>query len=383
MWDSMRLLPPWFPAAAPFLTSDRRAPHIGGMLSAVREFIGAPDPARFQELALALFRFQYEGNAPYRRFCDRRGRTPANVTDWVDIPAVPVSAFKRAELVVDGLPEGSVFVTSGTTEGAERRGRHHVPVPSIYRAAALAHFECCVLPDGARPRFQVLAPSLAEQPCSSLCQMIEWLAEWFASGPPEYFVVGGELRADALAERLRECEPTREPTLLIGVTNAFIRFIDRCQASGVRFRLPYRSRIVDTGGAKGASRTLSRNGLLRAFWDYFGVPGYYVANEYGMTEMCSQFYDDSIQNHFAGRKRDRAKLAPPWVRTQVVSPRTLEPVARGERGLLRHFDLANVGSVAALQTEDVGIEVGEGFEVVGRATGAEARGCALLLEQVG
>src|SRR2546422_623588 len=82
--------PSWFSVAgaAPFLTSDRRAPHIGVMLSAVREFIDAPDPARFQELALALFRFQYGGNAPYRRFCDRRGRTPANVTDWVDIPAV-------------------------------------------------------------------------------------------------------------------------------------------------------------------------------------------------------------------------------------------------------------------------------------------------------
>ncbi len=352
------------------------------MFSAVREFIGAPDPARFPDLALALFRFQYERNVPYRRFCDRRGGTPANVTDWTEIPAVPVSAFKRAELVVSGLPEGSVFVTSGTTEGARQRGRHRVPDPSIYRAAALAHFARCVLPDGARPHFLVLAPTLAEQPQSSLCQMIEWLAESFAAGPPECFVVRGEVQAEALERRLRECEPTREPVLLIGLTYAFIRFIDRCQASSARFRLPYGSRIVDTGGTKGKSRSLSRNGLLRAFWDYFGVPGYYVANEYGMTEMCSQFYDDSIQNHFAGRKRDRAKLAPEWARTRVMSPQTFEPVPRGERGLLRHFDLANVGSVLALQTEDVGIEVGEGFEVVGRASGAEARGCALLLEQV-
>jgi hypothetical protein len=353
-----------------------------GMIDAVREFIRVPDPALFPELALAVFRFQYEGNSPYRRFCDRRGRTPANVTDWEGIPAVPVSAFKHAELVVGGLPAGSVFVTSGTTQGVERRGHHRVPDPSIYRAAALAHFERCVLPDGERPRFLVVAPSLAEQPQSSLCQMIAWLAESFASGPPEFFISGGELRAEVLERRLRECEPTREAVLLIGVTHAFIRFVDRCRANGVRFRLPYGSRIVDTGGTKGVTRPLSRNGLLRAFWQYFGVPGYYVANEYGMTEMCSQFYDDSIQNHFSGRKRDRAKVAPPWVRTQVVSPRTLEPVPRGERGLLRHFDLANVGSVAALQTEDLGVEIGEGFEVIGRATDAEARGCALLLEQV-
>jgi hypothetical protein len=352
------------------------------MLSEVREFIAAPDPDRFGELALRVFAFQYERNEPYRRFCDRRGRRPGDVREWREIPAVPVTAFKRAELVVGGLPSGTVFVTSGTTQGDERRGRHHVPDPEIYRAAALAHFERCVLPDGARPRFVVLAPSRAEQTESSLCQMIDWLASAFASGRAEYFVADGELAADRLEQRLRELEASREPLLLIGVTHAFIGFIDRCQAAGIRFRLPYGSRIVDTGGTKGTSRSMSRNGLLRAFWETFGVPGYYVANEYGMTEMCSQFYDDSIANHVAGRKRDRAKIAPPWVRTILVSPLTLEPAARGERALLRHLDLANVGSVIALQTEDLGITSGEGFEVVGRATGAEVRGCALLVEQV-
>jgi hypothetical protein len=350
------------------------------MLSEVRDFIAAPDPARFSQVALDVFHFQYGGNEPYRRFCDRRGRTPQTVSDWTEIPAVPVAAFKHAELAVEHLPPGKVFLTSGTTEGTELRGRHRVPDPEIYRAAALDHFACCVLPDGVRPRFLVVAPSLEEQPQSSLCQMIEWLAAEFADGPPEFFVRNGEVQAAALRARLRELEPTREPLLLIGVTYAFIGFIDGCRVEGSRFRVPYGSRIVDTGGTKGRSRPLSRKGLLRAFWECFGVPGYSVANEYGMTEMCSQFYDDAIVNHFRGRKRERAKIAPPWVRTQIVSPQTFEPVAAGERGLLRHFDLANVGSVMALQTEDVGVEVGDGFEVIGRAVGAEARGCALLVE---
>jgi Acyl-protein synthetase, LuxE len=350
------------------------------MLSEVREFIAAPDPARFGEIALGVFRFQYQRNEPYRRFCDRRGRTPQNVADWIGIPAAPVAAFKHADLVVDGLPPGKVFLTSGTTQGSEVRGRHRVPDPEIYRAAALDHFARCVLPDGLRPRFLVIAPSLAEQPQSSLCQMIEWLAADFAEEGPEFFVKGGEVQTTVLRERLRELEPSRRPALLIGVTDAFVRFIDGCRVDGVRFRLPYGSRIVDTGGTKGRSRSMSRNGLLHAFWEYFGVPGYAVANEYGMTEMCSQFYDDSILNHFVGRKRDRAKIAPAWVRTRLVSPQTLEPVAAGRRGLLRHFDLANVGSVMALQTEDVGVAVGDGFEVIGRAAGAEARGCALLVE---
>ncbi|MGH7898731.1 MAG: long-chain fatty acid--CoA ligase [Candidatus Binatia bacterium] len=350
------------------------------MLSEVREFIAAPDADRFDALAIGVFRFQYEGNEPYRRFCDSRRRTPRTVAHWSEIPAVPVSAFKESALGVAGLPDGALFLTSGTTRGIEGRGRHRVPDPSIYRDSALAHFRRCVLPDRASPRFLVLAPPLAEEPHSSLSQMIEWLAEELGVGGAEHFVSRGEVRSTELIERLRELESTREPLLLIGVTYAFVRFYDFCQAQGIRFRLPYGSRIVDTGGTKGRSRSMSRNGLLRAFWQCFGVPGYYVANEYGMTEMCSQFYDDSIRNHIDGRKRDRSKSAPAWVRTQVVSPETLEPVPRGTRGLLRHFDLANVGSVSALQTEDLGVEIGEGFEVLGRAEGAEARGCALLIE---
>lgn len=354
-----------------------------GLIEHVRAFVAAPDPARLEPLALRVFAFQYEGNEPYRRFCERRGRGPANVGSIDEIPAIPVSAFKELDLRVAGLPEGRTYLTSGTTRGAERRGRHVVADPSLYRDAARAEFLRAVLADGARPRFVVLAPRFAERPESSLCQMIDWLAEDLSPAPAEYFVRDGAVLVDELASRLRDLESAREPILLFGVTYAFIRFFDACRPSGACFRLPYGSRIVDTGGTKGRSRPMSRAGLIRAFWELFGVSGPFVVNEYGMTEMSSQFYDDALRSHVDGRKRDRAKIPPPWVRTRVVSAETLDPVAHGARGLLRHFDLANVGSVSALLTEDVGHEVGEGFEILGRAEGAEARGCAFLVEDAG
>jgi hypothetical protein len=354
-----------------------------GLIEEVRAFVAAPEPAALEPLALRVFALQYEGNEPYRRFCDRRGRNPGNVGSIDEIPPIPVSAFKALELRVAGLPEGAIYLTSGTTGGPERRGRHVVADPSLYRDAARSEFVRAVLPDGARPRFVVLAPAFAERPESSLCQMIDWLAEELSPAPAEHFVRDGAVLVDALASRLRELESAREPVLLVGVTHAFIRFFDACRVAGARFRLPYGSRIVDTGGTKGRSRPMSRAGLLRAFWDLFGVPGPFVVNEYGMTEMSSQFYDDALRSHVDGRKRDRSKVPPPWVQTRVVSAETLEPVARGARGLLRHFDLANVGSVSALLTEDVGHEVGEGFEILGRAEGAEARGCAFLIEDGG
>jgi hypothetical protein len=63
---------------------------------------------------------------------------------------------------------------------------------------------------------------------------------------------------------------------------------------------------------------------------------------------------------------------------QIVSPETGCEVAEGETGLIRVFDLANVFSVMAIQTEDLGIRRSRGFALAGRAMMAEPRGCSLL-----
>ena len=44
------------------------------------------------------------------------------------------------------------------------------------------------------------------------------------------------------------------------------------------------------------------------------------------------------------------------------------------------LDLSNSGSVCALQTADLGRSVGEGFEILGREEGAEARGCSIAVD---
>ena len=69
---------------------------------------------------------------------------------------------------------------------------------------------------------------------------------------------------------------------------------------------------------------------------------------------------------------------PPWTRVQIISPETGREVSEGETGLIRIFDLANVYSALAIQTEDLAIRRGTGFELVGRAEKAEQRGCSLM-----
>lgn len=139
---------------------------------------------------------------------------------------------------------------------------------------------------------------------------------------------------------------------------------------------------MDTGGAKGMTRPLSRPAMLRECWTLLGVAGYWVVNEYGMTELSSQRYDSALADRFAGRSlAPRRLVGPPWLRTRVLDPETLAPVPPGATGLLCHHDLANAGSAAVVLTEDLGHAVGDdGIAVVGRVAGAVPRGCGMLLD---
>jgi hypothetical protein len=114
-----------------------------------------------------------------------------------------------------------------------------------------------------------------------------------------------------------------------------------------------------------------------------------MVNEYGMTELLSQFYEPVFRVGGAARAdlgsaplENRRHVGPPWVRTRVLDPETLEPCAPGAPGLLCHLDLANAGSVAAVLTADLGVADEGGFRVLGRAPGAEPRGCSLALEEL-
>ena len=343
--------------------------------------LGPVDPngvaeADFSRLALDTFAMQYEANAPYRAFCARRGATPGQVSDWRAIPAVPTSAFKILDLAC--APPEKVFLTSGTSRGGEERGRHLVPRLELYREAALATFAQAVLGDGLRPRIIALVAPPSLLPSSSLAQMVDWIVHDLAGGEGEYLVDQAGFDTARAAERIDAAARAGGPLCLIGLRVLFTSLLDHCRPGERTFSLPADSRIVDTGGPKGG-RALSDAGFLSACWRTFGIAGYYCVNEYGMTELCSQFYDNVLAARFAGSNAARRKVGPPWVRTLAVDPATLEPLPDGAPGILRHIDLANAGSVIAVQTDDLGVTHADGFELLGRARGAEARGCALAL----
>lgn len=347
----------------------------------------------FDRHARRVFRFQFERNPVYGAFCRRRGMTPDRLDHWREIPPVPTRAFKHLRLV-SGRPERveAVFRTSGTSKGPGSRGEHVVRDLHLYRESLLPNFRTNLLPDGAHLPLVSLIPSPEEVPDSSLSHMVGVVDERLAAPGGGYFVDPEEgLDEGPLLDVLSRVEREERPVLLMATAFSVVHCIDALDRRGRRFRLAPGTRMMETGGYKGRSRELGREELYAGIGERLGVPADRIVNEYGMTELLSQFYEPVLRN--AGEDPDadldagddlasRRHRPPPWVRTRVLDPTALEPVEPGELGLLCHLDLANLGSVSAVLTEDVGVRSSGGFRVLGRAEDAEPRGCSLAMDEL-
>ena len=193
------------------------------------------------------------------------------------------------------------------------------------------------------------------------------------------------LDTDAALKRLKEVCLSGKLLLMLGTAFSLVHLLDYLAKQDLRFELSPGSCALETGGYKGRSRSLSKAALHALISERLGIPPAHIVCEYGMSELSSQAYDSANSpSRFTFHASPstlhapRSFRFPPWARVQIISPETGCEVAEGETGLIRVFDLANVYSVMAIQTEDLGIRRGNGFALAGRAVLAEPRGCSLL-----
>ena len=382
------------------------------------EFMRAVNPTalQFNELALDLFRLQFQHNAPYQRICVARGATPESISSWPGIPAVPTTAFKELEMTSLTPDERTtVFQSSGTTEQRRSRHFHHAASLALYEASLLPWFERHLLADvndlvdeqllGPLDKlpFLFLTPPPEVAPHSSLVHMFATVRREFSAhdslfaGKPD--ATGAwTLDLDAALFALRKSMCANRPLVLLGTAFNFVHLLDHFAANNMRYRLARGSRVLETGGYKGQSRIVPKAELHALISKHLGIPASHIVTEYGMSEISSQAYD-RVAGEVHGQRSEvrgqRVEVAghpqspilnpqssifrfPPWARSVVISPETGQEVAEGETGLLRIFDLANVRSVMAIQTEDLAVRRGDAFELLGRAAEAEPRGCSLM-----
>ncbi|HVS65059.1 MAG TPA: hypothetical protein VMT85_16325 [Thermoanaerobaculia bacterium] len=346
------------------------------------------DRRELEALAGRVLELQVQRVEAYRRLCRTRGLDlPAagwsRPGAWRASPAVPARAFKEPELELWTAQPRIVFRSSGTTAGAHRRSEHHHPHPELYRRIVEASFPGACIDQGllcGRERVPMLSlvPSLHDVPDSSLGFMIDHVLDrWGANDSLSALGTGG-LDADGARAFLAEHAKSRRPVLVLSTALALARLLDALEERPLDHALAPGSVIFETGGFKGSERELARDDLLERSLDRLGVPPSRIVREYGMTELTSQAYTRVL----AGGDPDTFH-APPWLFWWLVDPSTGEPVAPRREGLIAFFDLGNVGSISHLLTEDVGRAAGDGgFELVGRASDAELRGCSLTAEEL-
>lgn len=333
----------------------------------------------FDRLAREIFAHQFRFNPVYRQFCELRGVVaPADVETWMAIPPVPTGAFKVGRWAT--FPESrevAAFETSGTTSGAP--GVHRFESLALYNVAILTSARRCLVPDVERLTCLFLSPSPAAAPRSSLIHMFAVYREAFGGPGSDFFVnggVGGGLRLDAFVDALETACDRGDAVLVAGAALAFHHALDALD--DLRVALPTGSRSLITGGFKGAVRRTSREAITDASEARLGIPPADQIEEYGMTELSTQYYTDTIRSPASA---PGGFGVPPWARVRVVEPESGAALPNGESGVLVHFDLANRASAVAIQTSDVGaVFPGGSVRLEGREPGAEARGCSLVAE---
>ncbi|MFN8252612.1 MAG: acyl transferase [Ferruginibacter sp.] len=326
-----------------------------------RDIFAARD-SNFNELALAVFHFQYEHNTIYRKYCDLLHTSPAAINSIEKIPFLPISFFKTHSVISTSFEAEAVFESSGTS-GMES-SRHHVKKTALYEKSFIKGFEHfygapsgkCILG---------LLPSYLERGHSSLVYMVNKLA-----GMSQHKLSGFYLDDfEKLRTTILHNEILKQPTLLIGVTYALLDFAEQ-NPMQLRHTI-----IMETGGMKGRREEITRRQVHGMLQQQLGTG--LVHSEYGMTELLSQAYS----------KGDGIFHCSPWMKILIRDEDDPFAVKQAgdnmnkqqQTGCINIIDLANIYSCSFIATEDTGRLFSDGsFEVLGRMDNSDARGCSLM-----
>jgi hypothetical protein len=325
----------------------------------------------FNSLALAVFEYQFNHCSAYQRYCQQLQSTPDTITHWHDIPSVPTDVFREFNLCTFDTAEARyVFETSGTTQG--NKGKHFYRDMTLYdEAIRLSFMEGIGLQSRDRITFRILTPSFSEVNVSSLFYMLQRVVDEYGEPFSRFYMENNQLDYSALQTDLEEDVKEQRSIALIGTAFSFVNVFDHFEKT--TWKLPMGSMLMETGGLKGQTRTISRGELYQLFMSRLGLSPEHCFSEYGMTELSSQCYSKPQSHLFK---------APHWMKTRIIHPETGKEVSIGETGVIQFFDLANVESISAVTTADLGLKLEDGFELLGRAPLAVLRGCSLSFEQI-
>lgn len=311
---------------------------------------------KFTEVALAVFKHQFENNTVYRSFCDLLYINPSDINSVEAIPFLPIQFFKTHKVLSTTNTVKKIFTSSGTTGKAV--SKHYVTDLKLYEKSFFRGFEKKY---GTPEDYIILAllPSYLERDGSSLIYMVNALIK--QSKQPESGFYLDNL--SELKKVLIRLDTKGKKVLLIGVSFALLDLVELYQ-----FNLKH-TIIMETGGMKGRRKELIREELHHVLKKGFGVD--HIHSEYGMTELLSQAYSN----------RQGIFTTPYWMKIVIRDPEDALTLKKEQKsGGINIIDLANINSCAFIATQDLGRKLNTNtFEVIGRFDASDLRGCNLML----
>jgi hypothetical protein len=256
------------------------------------------------------------------------------------------------------------FFSSGTTARDRSRSSFSEQGLKDYKALSLKSFFAILanfFPNPDRVPGLSMIPGIDEWPTSSLAQMIAWISE---VSPFSYW-----------NDRL---EAPTEPVWLFATGFHIVAFADR----GGYFPLPPGSIVIETGGTKGKTRSVTRDETYVLIQKCFGVDKNHIVSEYGMCELASQAYDfvatpkgPEVPMH------NRWFRFPAWAQARILD--AYQTIRAEGDGSLVIDDRARSDIKTPLRTEDrVTLRDDGSFQLQGRVAFSPLKGCSLLAEDV-
>jgi len=320
------------------------------------EIFNMDNKVDFKEVALAVFKHQFQNNKVYRSFCDLLYIHPSDVREVEEIPFLPIAFFKSRKVLSSKEEVEVVFSSSGTT--GSLTSKHLLTDVSVYEESYLKGFHHFY---GDIKDYAVLAllPNYLERTGSSLVYMVNDLISKSQNQHSGFYLHN----LDELAQKLKQLDQSGQKVLLIGVSFALLDLIEQTQ-----FQLK-NTVVMETGGMKGQRKEMIRQELHQVLQKGFGVST--IHSEYGMTELLSQGYS----------KGRGIFKCPPWMKILIRDTEdALSIQPNGLSGGINVIDLANYNSCSFIATQDLGKVFEDGsFEVIGRFDHSDIRGCNLMV----
>ena len=279
--------------------------------------------SNFENLAIKTFRFQAEYNPTYKAFVDLLKINPDSISDYKDIPFLPVEAFRDHNVTTGEFSPEIIYRSSGTTNSG-RRSEHRVRTVDWYNEVSSRIYSSLVSPVNDLTLFALL-PGYIERKNASLVEMSRSFMK--ASNQPERFYLNN---TEALIDDLTHSISKGDEVTIIGVTHALLNLLESDNASNLPHAvLEAQLTIVETGGMKGHGREPIRSEVHSRIRKV--LPNSKIISEYGMTELLSQAY--SLDGRYF--------IPPSWMRVVVRDPSDPGSILKpGRTGRLQIVDLS-------------------------------------------